>query len=70
MAMTCNVGGTDKAIRVVAGIALLALALFANVDTVWKVVVGVLAAIALVTALIGFCPLNSLLGIDTCKRHA
>lgn len=70
MAMTCNVGGADKAIRIVMGIALLALALFAPVEIVWRVVAGVLSAIALVTALIGFCPLNSLLGIDTCKRHA
>lgn len=70
MAMTCNVGGADKATRIFVGVAFLALALFAPVDAVWRVVAGVLAAIALVTAVIGFCPLNSLLGIDTCKRHA
>jgi len=70
MAMSCNVGGADKVVRIVVGIALLILAVFSPIDTVWRVLAGVLAAIALVTALIGFCPLNSLLGIDTCKRHA
>lgn len=67
MAVQCNVGGADKTIRIVAGIGLAAFALLADVDTIWKLIAGIAAAIALVTATIGFCPLNSLLGVNTCK---
>lgn len=67
MAMQCNVGGVDKTVRILAGIGLAAFALFADVDTVWRIVAGAVAAVALVTATVGFCPLNSLLGINSCK---
>ena len=68
--MKCNVGGTDKAIRlvvaavaVVAGIGMLS----AGMNAVWAVIAFVVALIAGVTAVVGFCPLNQLLGIDTCS---
>lgn len=67
MAVLCNVGGADKAIRIVAGVGLAALAFFFDVDTLWKILAGLAAAIALVTATAGFCPLNRLLGVNTCK---
>ena len=70
MAIACNVGGADKAIRIVIGIALIAFAFFANVDAIWKEVAGGAAAIALITAFVGFCPLNSLLGINSCKHKS
>lgn len=70
MAISCNVGGADKTFRIVAGVVLAAVALLSDIDTPWKVLAGVLAAIALLTALIGYCPLNSLLGIDSCKHKA
>lgn len=66
MALTCNVGGTDKAIRVVLGIALLALGFFAGLSTTWTIVAYAAAVIALLTALVGYCPLNTLFGINTC----
>lgn len=67
MAVQCNVGGADKMVRVVAGIGLAALALFSDIPMLWKVLAGLAAAIALITATVGFCPLNSLLGVNTCK---
>ena len=69
-AVTCNVGGADRAIRIALGVALAAFAFLSNVDTVWKVIMGVVAAIALVTATIGYCPLNSLLGINSCRHKS
>lgn len=69
MSLTCNVGGVDKAIRFVVGLALLALAVFAPVDNHWRVLAAVFALAALVTAALGFCPMNSLLGINSCKRR-
>lgn len=66
MALTCNVGGADKAVRLVLGIALLAIGLFAGLRTTWTIILYAAAAIGLLTAFIGYCPLNTLLGINTC----
>ncbi|MDQ9172444.1 DUF2892 domain-containing protein [Oxalobacteraceae bacterium R-40] len=68
MAITPNVGGLDKTLRIIAGIALIAFAVLASVDNVWKIVAGLVGAVMLITAMVGFCPLNSLLGINT-RRH-
>ena len=66
MALDCNVGGADKITRIVLGVALVALGLLADLGATWTIVAYALAVIALLTALINFCPLNKLLGIDTC----
>lgn len=50
----------DRAVRVILGLGLLALA-FAGV-TPW----GFLGVVPLLTGLVGFCPLYSLLGVSTC----
>jgi hypothetical protein len=65
--MKLNVGGIDRTGRIVIGVVLVAFAAFAPVDVVWRVVAGVVAAIALVTAAIQFCPANALIGINTYK---
>jgi hypothetical protein len=62
--MTSNVGGIDRAVRIVAGLSLLSLILVGP-QSWW----GLLGLIPLGTGLIGFCPLYPLLGINTC-RHA
>lgn len=67
MDLTRNVGGADKTIRIIVGIVMIVLMLFADLDATWEVVAGVVAAISLVTAFVGFCPLNKLLGINTCR---
>ena len=56
-----NVGTADRAIRVVLGVALLAL-VFVGPRTPW----GLVGLIPLTTALLGRCPLYALLGISTC----
>lgn len=68
MALAKNVCGNDRAIRIVVGIVLAAFALLSDVDTTWKITAGIVAAIALITAAVKFCPLNSLLHINTCRR--
>ena len=65
--MKCNVGGVDRGARLVLGIVLLLVGLLAPLTSGWRTLVFVLAAIALVTALIRFCPANAVFGIDTCK---
>lgn len=63
--MTCNVGGAERGLRVTLGIVLAILA-WVVVATVLKVVLGLLAVVMLVTALTRYCPLNSLVGRNSC----
>jgi len=66
--MKCNVGGMDRAGRIVLGIALLLVGLLVpTLDATLRIVLYVIAAIALVTAIVGYCPANALLGLDSCK---
>jgi hypothetical protein len=65
--MKCNVGGIDRTGRIVLGVALTVVGLAAPLDMTWMIVVLVVAAIALVTAAVRFCPANAILGINTCE---
>ncbi len=65
--MKCNVGGMDRTARIVLGVVLLAVGFFAPLSAAWQIVVFVIAAIALLTAIVGFCPANAIVGINTCK---
>ncbi|MFO1072731.1 MAG: DUF2892 domain-containing protein [Geminicoccaceae bacterium] len=58
--MTANVGTVDRALRVVVGLVLLALALFGG--HLW----GWIGLVPLATAAMGFCPAYRLLGLSTC----
>jgi hypothetical protein len=60
--MKSNVGSIDRALRIVAGIVLIALAATGTVG--WW---GWLGAVPLVTALVGWCPLYTVLGINSCR---
>ena len=60
--MNVNVGGIDRLLRIVIGLALMAWALLAN-GPVWAWI-GILP---LATGLLNFCPAYTLLGINTCK---
>jgi len=67
--MKCNVGGIDRTGRIVLGIALLIVGLLAPIEMTWRVVALVIAAIALVTAAVRFCPANAILGINSCESE-
>lgn len=60
--MKKNVGGIDRVIRIVTGLALLAWYLFAS-GPVWALI----GLLPLATGLINVCPAYSLLGVSTCK---
>jgi hypothetical protein len=60
--MKTNVGATDKTIRIVIGVVFIILAVLTK--SWWLVIIGL---IPLITGLIGYCPLYTLLGISTCK---
>ncbi|MCT8328599.1 YgaP family membrane protein [Albidovulum sediminis] len=59
-----NVGGIDRTLRILVGLALLA-GFFLNADASmrWLYLVGL---IPLVTGLVGTCPIYSMLGLNTC----
>jgi hypothetical protein len=61
--MKPNVGSTDRLIRVLAGIAMLAYAAFGPGATR---LLGLIGLVPLLTALFSYCPLYALLGIKTC----
>lgn len=63
--MKPNVGGVDRIGRIVIGLVLLGVGLLAPMEVTWRVVALIVAAIALVTAAIHFCPANAMLGINT-----
>lgn len=65
--MKCNVGGIDRTGRIVIGIVLLVVGLVAPIEMAWRVAALVIAAIALVTAVVRFCPANAIFGINTCE---
>ena len=61
--MKPNVGGVDKAVRIVVGLALLGL--FFLLDGSMRYL-GLIGIVPLATALMGWCPLYTLLGLNTC----
>jgi hypothetical protein len=63
-----NVGSADKIVRIVVGIALIAFALFGPADIAWKWV-GWIGVVAILTALMGWCPAYSILGLRTCPME-
>jgi len=60
--MKANAGGIDRALRIIAGLALIALTLTGMIG-VW----GWIGVVPLATGLIGWCPAYSILGVSTCR---
>jgi Protein of unknown function (DUF2892) len=60
--MKCNSGGIDRALRVIAGLVLIALT-FTGTVGVW----GWIGVVPLLTGIFGVCPAYILLGINTCS---
>ena len=65
--MTCNVGGIERPIRIGAGVLAIAIGLFAGLSPTIAGAFVVIGAILLLTGAVGFCPLFTLLGINTCS---
>ncbi|MDX1252648.1 MAG: DUF2892 domain-containing protein [Gammaproteobacteria bacterium] len=58
--MKHNVGNIDRTVRIVAGLGLISL-VFIGPQTPW----GWIGIVPILTALIGWCPAYSLLGVNT-----
>ena len=64
--MSANIGLIDRAARIVIGLALISYAVplgFPQTGWNW---VGWIGVVPLLTAILGFCPAYTLLGISTC----
>jgi hypothetical protein len=59
--MKSNVGGIDRPLRIIVGLALIAWVLFFS-GPVWAWI----GVVPLATGLFSFCPLYTLLGMNTC----
>lgn len=59
--MKSNVGGADRVLRIVAGVALIGMAI-AGIGLPWTWI----GVVPLATGLTKFCPLYPLLGLSTC----
>lgn len=59
-----NVGSTDRLLRIILGVALIALAVLGKIGP-W----GYIGVVPLLTGLMSSCPLYSLIGVNTCPRR-
>lgn len=59
--MKSNVGGIDKTLRIIAGLILIVLAATGMVGA-W----GWIGVVPLATGLLNFCPVYTLMGMNTC----
>ncbi|CAA7602004.1 Protein of unknown function (DUF2892) [Acididesulfobacillus acetoxydans] len=59
--MECNVGTTERVIRIAAGIVILLAGL------VYRNWWGIVGLAPLITGAIAYCPVSKILGINTCK---
>ena len=63
--MKTNVGGADKALRIIAGLAVLSLFFILKGDARWWGLVGI---VPLLTGITGYCPAYLPLGMSTGKK--
>ena len=66
--MKKNMGSTDKTVRLVGALVIVVLAFAKVITGTWAVVLLILAAVFVITSLVGFCPLYLPFGINTGKK--
>ena len=67
--MKKNMGNRDRSIRVALAVAVGILYLAGKITGTVAIILGVIAAVFLVTSVMAFCPLYTLLGISTRKER-
>lgn len=65
--MKANVGGIDRMVRLLGGLALIAFGLLGGLASPWNIVAMVAGAVFTLTAVIKFCPLYTIFGISSCS---
>jgi len=64
--MKKNVGSVDKVLRIVVGLGLLSLLFLLDAPMKY---LGLIGLVPLATSLMGWCPLYTLIGVNTCKAR-
>lgn len=64
--MKTNVGTVDRMIRLVLGVVLVVLYFSETLTGTLGLVLVVLGVVFVITSIVGFCPLYSLVGLNTC----
>lgn len=65
--MKKNMGSADKMIRIILAVVFSVLYFTGTVTGLLGIVLLVLGGVFLLTSLVSFCPLYTILGINTCK---
>jgi len=60
--MKSNVGGTDRIIRVILGVGIIAIGIY------FKSWLGVIGVVPILTAAVGWCPAYIPFGISSCQK--
>ncbi len=68
MKLPTNESTIDRVLRIVLGLAVAAVSLAGAVVTPWLYVAWVVAAILVVTGIVGFCPLYAIFRLSTKSR--
>jgi len=68
--MKANVGSIDRAVRLLAGLALAGCGLFGGIASPWNVVAMAVGAVLILTAAFKFCPAYSIFGASTCDKDS
>jgi hypothetical protein len=66
--MKKNMGNTDRIIRIIAAIIFSVLYFTGTVTGTVGLVLVILGAVFLATSFISFCPLYTLVGVNTCEK--
>lgn len=67
--MKVNLGGLDRAVRVIAGLALVVAGFMAGIVEPWNYVVMGAGAVFVLTSMVSFCPLYAIFGINSCPAN-
>jgi hypothetical protein len=68
--MSANVGGIDRVVRIVIGLLLIAYAIPVGFPVTGWNWVGWIGIVPILTALAGYCPAYSIVGLSTCPMSA
>lgn len=66
--MKTNVGNMDKVLRIALAVVMSVLYFTRTVEGTLGTVMLILGGVFLLTALVGFCPLYAMVGINTCPK--
>lgn len=66
MALQRNVGGWDRAVRVIVGLALIVLVISQDIAGFWGGIAFLVGGVALITGVVRYCPISKLMGVNTC----